>query len=130
MSNLFKMAVRDTIRTLHHWGWSQRRIADELGINRETVARHLRPADPPSRPANAPPGSTVSQGASKPANAPPGSETDQDVAKPANATPGSEADQDAAGLPPIAGGPRPSAGLAGDPYSAGGWGILVGSPIM
>jgi hypothetical protein len=114
MSNLFKMAVRDTIRTLHHWGWSQRRIADELGINRETVARHLRPADPPS----------------SPANAPPGSETDQDVAKPANATPGSEADQDAAGLPPIAGGPRPSAGLAGDPYSAGGWGILVGSPIM
>ena len=57
MANLLKMAVSETIRTLHRRGWSQRRIADELGINRETVARHLRRADPPSKPANAPPGS-------------------------------------------------------------------------
>ena len=42
MANLLKMAIRETIRTLHQRGWSQRRIADELGINRETVARHLR----------------------------------------------------------------------------------------
>lgn len=48
MSNLLKMAVRETIRTLHRRGWSQRRIADELGINRETVALHLRQADTPS----------------------------------------------------------------------------------
>jgi len=74
MSNLLKMAVSETIRTLHRRGWSQRRIADELGINRETVARHLRQADPPSKPANAPPGSTAPEDASKPANAPPGSE--------------------------------------------------------
>ena len=60
MANLLKMAVSETIRTLHHRGWSQRRIADELGINRETVARHLRRADPPSKPANAPPGSGAS----------------------------------------------------------------------
>jgi transposase len=59
MSNLLKMAVSETIRTLNRRGWSQRRIADELGINRETVARHLRRADPPSKPANAPPGSTA-----------------------------------------------------------------------
>ena len=45
MANLLKMAVSETIRTLHRRGWSQRRIADELGINRETVARHLRQAD-------------------------------------------------------------------------------------
>src|SRR5512132_3555376 len=63
MSNLLKMAVRETIRTLHRRGWSQRRIADELGINRETVARHLRQADPPSKPANAPPGSGGDEGA-------------------------------------------------------------------
>jgi transposase len=74
MSNLLKMAVRETIRTLHRRGWSQRRIAGALGINRETVARHLRQADPPSKPANAPPGATTSDGAPKPANAPPGSE--------------------------------------------------------
>jgi IS30 family transposase len=46
MANLLKMAVTETIRTLHRRGWSQRRIADELGINRETVARHLRRGDP------------------------------------------------------------------------------------
>ena len=74
MSNLLKMAVSETIRTLHRRGWSQRRIADELGINRETVARHLRRADPPSKPANTPPGSGTSDDAPKPANAPPGSE--------------------------------------------------------
>ena len=56
MSNLLKMAVSESIRTLHRRGWSQRRIADELGINRETVARHLRQADSPPKPAKAPPG--------------------------------------------------------------------------
>jgi transposase len=76
MSNLLKMAVSETIRTLHRRGWSQRRIADELGIHRETVARHLRAAELPSKPANAPPGSTAHDGAPKPANAPPGSEPD------------------------------------------------------
>ena len=74
MSNLLKMAVSETIRTLHRRGWSQRRIADELGINRETVARHLRRADPPPKPANAPPGSEAAEAGSKPATAPPGSE--------------------------------------------------------
>ena len=34
----------DTILSLHQRGWSQRRIADELGVDRETVARHLRQA--------------------------------------------------------------------------------------
>jgi len=79
MANLLKMAISETIRTLRRRGWSQRRIADELGINRETVARHLRQADPASKPANAPPGSTGSDGASKPANAPPGSEGGEDA---------------------------------------------------
>ena len=74
MANLLKMAISETIRTLHRRGWSQRRIADELGINRETVARHLRQADPPPKPANAPPGSERPTSAPKPANAPPGSE--------------------------------------------------------
>jgi IS30 family transposase len=55
MANLLKMAISETIRTLHRRGWSQRRIADELGINRETIARHLQQAAALSKPANAPP---------------------------------------------------------------------------
>jgi transposase len=89
MSNLLKMAVSETIRTLHRRGWSQRRIADELGINRETVARHLRQTDPPSKPANAPPGSEAPDGASKPANAPAGSEGDEGAPELNVAAPGS-----------------------------------------
>src|SRR3954447_7102403 len=76
MANLLKMAVSETIRTLHRRGWSQRRIADELGINRETVARHLRRADPPSKPANAPPGSEEGDGAAGLTLATPGSTPD------------------------------------------------------
>jgi hypothetical protein len=63
MANLLKMAISQTIRTLHHRGWSQRRIADELGISREAVACHLRQAQPPPKPANATPGSEADQDA-------------------------------------------------------------------
>jgi transposase len=81
MANQLRMATVQTVLTLHRQGWSHRRIARELGIHRETVARYVRmdqegaiPAHPPSgadppKPANAPLGSD----ASKPANAPPGS---------------------------------------------------------
>jgi hypothetical protein len=62
MANLLKMAISETVRALHRRGWSQRRIAAELGINRETVARHIRRADPPSKPANAPLGSEENPG--------------------------------------------------------------------
>src|SRR3954468_5135893 len=92
MANLLKMAISETIRTLRRRGWSQRRIADELGINRETVARHLRRADPPSKPAKAPPGSGASGVASKPAKAPPGSEEGDGAAGLTLATPGSTPD--------------------------------------
>src|SRR6266404_478739 len=73
MANLLKMAVSETIRTLHRRGWSQRRIADELGINRETVARHLRGADALSKPAIAPTGSAADEGKPGPVDAPTGS---------------------------------------------------------
>jgi hypothetical protein len=76
MANLLKMAISETIRTLHRRGWSQRRIADELGINRETVARHLRQAQPPPKPANAPPGSEGDQDAPGVTVSPPGSRPD------------------------------------------------------
>ena len=41
MANHLEMAHVETILSLHGRGWSQRRIARELGIDRETVARHL-----------------------------------------------------------------------------------------
>jgi transcriptional regulator with XRE-family HTH domain len=72
MSYLLKVATIDIIFSLHSRGWSQRQIARELDINRETVARYLKQASAASKPANAPPGSDISESVSKPANAPPG----------------------------------------------------------
>jgi transposase len=42
MSNVLKVSLQTTIYSLADRGWSQRRIARELGINRETVGRYLR----------------------------------------------------------------------------------------
>jgi transposase len=73
MSNLLKVAMRDLIFSLHRQGLSQRQIASELGINRETVARYVRQAREGSNPAIAPSGSATSDAESKPAIAPSGS---------------------------------------------------------
>src|SRR5437016_13261876 len=85
------MALIETILTLHRRRWSQRRIARELNIHRETVARYLREASGRPKPAKAPIGSELADGNSKPAKAPIGSEA---VAKeaPTEATMGAEAD--------------------------------------
>ena len=56
MANLLTMAIIETIYTLHQRGWSQRRIARELGVNRETVARYIARTQT-AKPANAPIGS-------------------------------------------------------------------------
>ena len=50
MANHLTMAIIDTIRTLHDRGWSQRRIALEMGIDRSTVGRYLDQAPAPSKP--------------------------------------------------------------------------------
>src|SRR5437763_7993933 len=89
MANQLTMALTDTIRTLHARGRSQRRIARELGINRDTVARYLQSGDEPAKPANAPSGSDAPEAEAKPANAPIGSGTSPVEAKPANAPSGS-----------------------------------------
>jgi hypothetical protein len=47
VANQLKMALIDTIQRLHQQGWSKRRIARELQIDRETVARHLGPNTAP-----------------------------------------------------------------------------------
>lgn len=54
MSNQLKMDTVHAIYTLDAQGWSQRKIARELGIHRSTVARHLG-----SKPAKVPTGSEV-----------------------------------------------------------------------
>ena len=64
----------DLILSLRRKGWSQRRIAPELDLNRETVARYLKQARGDPKPAIAPPGSDNPDAAPKPAIAPPGSE--------------------------------------------------------
>src|SRR6202007_2197239 len=55
MSNVLKVSLQTTIYSLADRGWSQRRIARELGINRETVGRYLRLAE--AKPAISTPGS-------------------------------------------------------------------------
>src|SRR5580704_9534734 len=85
MANQLKMALIETLLRLHAQGWSQRRIARELGLDRAAVARHIReaaesPDDIPGgtiraepKPAKAPTGSADIPADSKPASAPPGS---------------------------------------------------------
>lgn len=95
MPNLLKVAMIETILALRQRGWSQRRIAHELGIDRETVARHLKQAATDSKPANAPIGSHTVEADSKPAIAPIGSAEMTDGPKPAKAPIGSKPDADA-----------------------------------
>jgi transposase len=58
MANQLKMAVVNAILTLTQVGWSQRRIAQVLGIDRETVARYVHAPPPEAKPATNPiPGS-------------------------------------------------------------------------
>lgn len=50
MVNRLKMAKINAILTLHEQGWSQRKIAEQLGIHRETVARYLANRAKPAKP--------------------------------------------------------------------------------
>ncbi len=86
--NQLKMDIQQTINTLSRGGWSQRRIARELRIDRETVARYRRlarqveepnPAIPPAgselvegpNPAIVPSGPEVTTAPSQPPSEPP-----------------------------------------------------------
>ena len=93
MSNHLEMVMIQQVLTLHHLGWSNRRIAGELGLHRETVGRHLAlagvtAASPPalgsavgsdSKPANNPPTGSEVGADSKPANNPPAGSAGSDV---------------------------------------------------
>lgn len=88
MSNRLKMARIHAIIGLLEQGWSYRRIARELGVDRETVARYDRLRRSRSNAAISTPGSGQSE-CSKPAIPPPGSGRSE-CSKPAISTPGSE----------------------------------------
>lgn len=123
MANQLKMATVHSILTLRSRGWSYRRIARELGVHRETVARYVEQAaanasgaegDASAKPANAPTGSNDPQSANAPTglaadevargglakadNAPTGSGDP----KPATAPPGSDVRVAAGAGPPSA----------------------------
>ena len=49
MANHLKMAQVQAIQALRARGWSFRRIGRELGVHRETAARHVRLAEAESR---------------------------------------------------------------------------------
>jgi len=71
MANQIRMAQVHAIQVLRDQGWSERRIARELGIHRDTVARYLRlrragpspdTPDPPAKPAKVITGLDVPRG--------------------------------------------------------------------
>jgi transposase len=89
MANQLKMAFVETLLRLHAQGWSQRRIARELGIDRAAVARHIRQAEAVAKATeNGAMGGAVPAGA-KPARAPTGSAPLPAVSNPASAPTGS-----------------------------------------
>ena len=57
MANLLTMADIQAILGLHERGWPQRRIARELDVDRETVAKYVRAIGCVPKPAKAPIGS-------------------------------------------------------------------------
>jgi transposase len=65
MSNWLKMAEAQSILALARLGWSYRRIAAEVGVDRETVSRHVKAVAtasgvaPGTLPAGEPPGSNA-----------------------------------------------------------------------
>jgi transposase len=59
MANLLKMAMIDTILSFHRLGWSNRRIARELGIDRDAISRHIRQVEARAKAAKAPLGSEM-----------------------------------------------------------------------
>ena len=66
MANVLKMDLINTIRTLKAQGWSKRRIARELEIDRQTVRRYLAEAVNSKSPTISTPGSESAQNQNHP----------------------------------------------------------------
>jgi len=69
MANQLKVEVIQNIRALKEQGWSQRRIARELGLDRETVRRHWKRGGDPKPATLSTPGNEGGEG---PSPVPPG----------------------------------------------------------
>jgi hypothetical protein len=74
MVNQIKMAVRDSILLLYDKGWSRRKIAATLGLDRETVGRQIRLRKAVTASADHVPTGILGPEAAKPAIPPIGSE--------------------------------------------------------
>lgn len=61
MSNLLKPAKIQSILSLHAQGWPARRIARELGVDRETVRKYVLQRSCEANPADLPTGSNAKQ---------------------------------------------------------------------
>jgi transposase len=79
--NQLKVSLQQTIVTLSSHGWSQRRIARELGLDRGTVAKYLRPE---AKPATNPTHGSEPMAGSKPATDSTHGSTREPEAKPAS----------------------------------------------
>jgi len=64
MANSLNVALVESIRSLFAQGWSRRRIARELGVDRETVGKYVLGQSGGSKPANLPTGSEAPKPAS------------------------------------------------------------------
>ncbi|HEU4345306.1 MAG TPA: IS21 family transposase [Candidatus Binatia bacterium] len=107
MANALKMAIVQSIKQLHAAGWSQRRIARELEIDRGTVARHLRPPPPDPKPAIPPAGFSPSDGSNAATFSP--------LPAPAPSTSAGDGDADGAAVPNAA---IPPAGSEGGNHAS------------
>ncbi len=78
MANHLRVAMIHAILTLHQRGWSKRRIARELGVDRGSVARSLLASSPggDNPPHGSPPEADASNAATGEANPPLGSNAD------------------------------------------------------
>jgi transposase len=101
MANRLKMAEIQAILSLKSRGWSNRRMASELGVDRATVARYVKLAIELAKPSTAPAGEPAGEAAPNPASAPPGA-VGPDAPKPANAPAGNDQTEapNAANAPP------------------------------
>ncbi len=121
MANVLKMAKVHAIIGLLEQRWSYRRIARELGVNRETVSRYARlRRERISNPAISTPGSNPPD-SPKPAIPAPGSEA-PDHSKPGISTPGSgpvDISKSAISTPGSDPWSQPDVALPGTPHSSG-----------
>src|SRR5829696_8374518 len=83
MANVLNVALIESIRSLFAQGWSRRRIARELGVDRETVGKYVSERSCEAKPANLPTGSE----APEPADRTVGSPAASDRPKPASNLP-------------------------------------------